>query len=152
MLGRGDLIHPQRARIERLDTLASKAAFNPILKGPRPEQDPTYMPAVDVRCQVEQGQDAVQVRSPMGDIPTSQIKLILHYRDLERMGLVDANGGASFRKGDRLVALLTRRGAIERFYSPPLYCTAVEDGGHGRGGRRNLCVLSYENRPQGINP
>jgi phage gpG-like protein len=65
-----------------------------------------------------------------GSSPRSHIDLVLHFKDLERMGLVDnATGDALIRPGDRLSAL-----------PPPSQLTLAARQMHGRGGSKALLV------------
>jgi hypothetical protein len=76
--------------------------------------------------------------------------LVFHAQALEVAGLIDADGRPSLRPNDRLLALWTKADRLIKRYAPVLYATEVQDGGLGLGGDRNLVMVTFEDRPQGI--
>jgi hypothetical protein len=93
--------------------------------------------------------------TPSGNTPRSSVDLVFHFRDLERMGLVDAaTGEALIRTSDRLGALYDAAGQLVwAVRTPPgLYVTEARHAGFGlsrRRPRRNLLVVSFSDRPAG---
>lgn len=81
------------------------------------------------------------------------VELIAHFRDLERLGLVDAVTGLPLiNHNDRLSAIYNPDGElIQTIPNPPgLYCVQVQPRGFGFGRQRNLLLLSFEAREQGV--
>lgn len=170
---RGHLIFEFFAELYRLDTLAMATVdpdgAGPLTGGYDPDfKEPVLVdedgdgvaeplrlehPPIRVPCQVEP--DALEDlrMTTSGNTPRSSLKLVCHFRDLERLGLVDAaSGSALIRPGDRLGALYTRDGVhVETVRNPPgLYVTEARPSGYGlhrRRPRRNLLLVSLEDRP-----
>lgn len=164
---RGRLIFPFLAEVFRLDTRAMATVapgYDPDFKEPalvdtdgdgvanpyRREHPPVRVP-----CQVEpEALDALRM-TPSGNTPRSSVDLVFHFRDLERMGLVDAaTGEALIRTSDRLGALYDAAGQLVwAVRTPPgLYVTEARHAGFGlfrRRPRRNLLVVSFTDRPAG---
>lgn len=123
---RGRLISPFKAKILRLDTVATAAdpdGAGELTSGYDPDfREPVRLPqgeaggksnvrkehpAILVPCQFE-GDDAQGALEQMGsgDDPRFLVRLVFHFRDLENMGLVDPTSGeALIRKHDRFVAI-----------------------------------------------
>ena len=161
---RGRLIFPFIAELHRLDTQAMAPDYDEDFKEPvlvdsdddgvgepfRREHPPVRVP-----CQVEpEALDALRM-TPSGNTPRSSVDLVFHFRDLERMGLVDAaTGEALIRTSDRLGALYDAAGQLVwAVRTPPgLYVTEARHAGFGlfrRRPRRNLLVVSFSDRPAG---
>ena len=110
------------------------------------------LPAVRVPCQIEPAAVEEQRMYPAGDAPRSKLTLVFHYRDLERMALVDpSTGEALLRPGDRLAALYDRAGQlVQAIRTPPgLYATEARPIGFGLSRwrpRRNLLLVTFEER------
>ena len=120
MVGRGWLIFPFLAELHRLDR-------GPFVPAPGPAPDPRAFdddfkeavlvdhdddglaerarrehPPVRLPCQVEADTFEALARTAGGHAPRSSLKLVLHFADLEREGLVEpATGEARVRVGDR---------------------------------------------------
>ena len=90
-----------------------------------------------------------------GNAPRSQLDLVFHFKDLERLGLVDpASGDALIRPGDRLAAIYDKAGhLVQAVRTPPgLYVTEARPIGFGLSmarPRRNLLSVTFEDRQQG---
>jgi hypothetical protein len=169
---RGRLIFPFLAELFRLDT---QAMAGPVGVGPDPEApgyDPDFKepvavdtdddgvgervrrehPAVRVPCQVDTKVFEELRVFASGNAPRSRIDLVLHFKDLERLGLVDAaTGDALLRPGDRLGALYDKTGAlVQAVRTPPgLYVTEARPIGFGLDRarpRRNLLTVAFEDR------
>lgn len=171
---RGRLINPFKARILRLDTVATAAdpdgageltaGYDPIFREPvrlpAGEATPGSLdvrkehPAILVPCQFE-GDDAqgAQEMFGAGNNPRSLVRLVFHFADLERMGLVDPTSGeALLRVNDRFVS-------IHRFDTEELiqtingdkglYCVEARPVSFGlSGGARNLLICVFSDRDQ----
>lgn len=169
---RGRLIYPFLAELFRLDTRATSLedpdGTGPLQSGYDPDfKEPVLVdtdddgigerirrehPAVRVPCQVEpEAFEALQAY-PSGDSPRSVVRLVFHFGDLERMGLIDAASGAALiHVGDRLGALYDLCGAlVQAIRTPPgLYVTEAKPLGFGLNmlrPRRNLLLVSFEDR------
>jgi hypothetical protein len=88
-----------------------------------------------------------------GNSPRAHVVLVFHFRDLERLGLVDpTTGDATLRVGDRLVAIHDHRtGAlVQAVRTPPgLYLTEAQPQSFGLGFRRNLLLATFNERAVG---
>ena len=167
---RGRLINPFLAEVVRLDTAATAAAPDaggPLASGYDPDFKETIvmegagvrrdarreMPAVLIPCQVEVGAFEALRQFASGNSPDSRVTLVFHFRDLERMGLVDpATGDALLRVNDRLVAIRDLSGAlVQAVRTPPgLYVTEVQPQSFGLGRSRNLLLITMQDRELGV--
>lgn len=161
---RGRLICPMLAEIARLDTQATEQAggYDPDFRTVRTSYPGGVrtsarreLPPVQVPCQVEDGSWESQRQTAAGNAPDSRLVLVFHYEDLEQLGLVDPTTlDALLRVNDRLVRLLDRdTGALAlrvRDEAGGLFITEAKPGGLGLGGRRNLLIATFEERPQGL--
>ena len=177
---RGRLIFRFLADVHRLDTSAQALedpdGAGPITGGYDPDfKEPVLVdldddgigerirkehPAVRIPCQVEPDAfDALQEYAS-GNSPRSRLRLVFHFADLERMGLVDAaSGDALVRVGDRLGAIHDLAGElVQAVRTPPgLYVTEAKPIGFGLfmpRPRRNLLLATFEDRetaaPRGV--
>lgn len=159
---RGRLIQPFLADIRRLDTEATAAAksgagYDPDFKEParvaptsgegagtstRREKAELLLP-----CQVEMGSAEKLRQFFAGANPSSNLVLVLHFRDLERAGLVDSAGNATLRVGDRLASIRDSR-TKNVVWTPreELYCVEVQPNAFGIGRGRNLLFLFFQDR------
>jgi len=169
---RGRLIFAFLAELHRLDT-ASMASVDPDGPGPLTSgYDPDFKepvlvdqdddgigervrqehPPVRVPCQVDTKAFEELRMFASGNAPRSRIDLVLHFKDLERLGLVDpATGDALVRPGDRLGAIYDKAGAlVQEVRTPPgLYVTEARPIGFGLNmvrPRRNLLLVTFEDR------
>jgi hypothetical protein len=163
---RGKLINPFLAEIARLDTTATAAdpdGPGPLVSGYDPDFKETVvledagarrdarqeMPPMLVPCQVEVGAFEALQQLAAGNSPNSQVTLVFHFRDLERMGLVDpTTGDALLRLNDRLVAIRDMAGKlVQAVRTPPgLYATEVQPQSFGLGRSRNLAIVIFQER------
>lgn len=170
---RGRLIFAFLAQLFRLDTRAT-AALDPDGAGPLTsgydddfkegvlvdrdgdgigERVRVEHPPLQIPCQVEPAEFEALGMFPSGNAPRSKLTLLFHFKDLERMGLVDAaTGDALVRPGDRLGAILDRTGVlVQAIRTPPgLFVTEARIGGFGFGllrPHRNLLLVSFSDRP-----
>lgn len=169
---RGRLIFPFLAELFRLDT-AGTANTDPDGAGPLTSSyDPDFKepvgidtnddgigeriraehPAVRIPCQVEPKTFEELRMFAAGNSPRSRVELVFHFRDLERLSLVDApSGDALVRPGDRLGALHDKAGAlVQSVRTPPgLYVTEARPIGfglHRPRPHRNLLLVAFEDR------
>lgn len=159
------LIYPFLAELHRLDRTAG---------GGMPPMDPDFrepismdldedgiaetarseLPPVRIPCQVEP-QTFEQLRMlPSGRAPRTSLDLVMHFRDLTRLGLVDSEGRARIGSGDRLSAIYTLGGELVLpVQTPPgLFVTEARPTGFGLGlgrARRNLLLVTFSDRALG---
>jgi hypothetical protein len=170
---RGRLINPFRADIRQLDTEATEAAkgghgYDEDFKEPSPvDKDGdgegpgvstrAEKPALLIPAQVEMGTGEKLRQFFQGNDPVSRLVLIFHFRDLEKMGLVDDRGNARLRIGDRLAALYPLRGSCTETtaaWTPvePVFAVEVQPNGFGIGLSRNLLFMFFESRDKAAGP
>jgi len=170
---RGRLIFEFVADLYRLDTAATAAdpdGVGPLAAGYDPDfgesvrldpdgdgvGEPVRREHAPVRipCQVDTKIFDELRAAGTGNAPRSRVDLVFHFRDLERLGLVDATtDDALVRPGDRLAGIYDRAGAlVQAVQTPPgLYVTEARPVGFGLGmarPRRNLLLVAFEDRPQ----
>jgi len=149
---RGRLIFPFLAELCRLS--AEEDSYDHDFKEPAlgAASPRVELAAVRVPCQVEPRvfEDLRMLAS--GNAPRSELSLVLHFRDLERLGLVDLNTGeALIRPNDRLAGLYDLEGRlVQRIRTPPgLYVTQAQPRGFGMSRSRplrNLLLVTFEAR------
>ena len=171
---RGRLIFVFLAEIHRLDT-QSTATVDPDGPGPlHGGYDPDFKepvlvdlddngvserirreyPPIKVPCQVEPDTFEALSMHASGNAPDSEIALVFHFRDLERLELVSTStGDAMIRPGDRLAALHDKQGnLIQEIRNPPgLYVNEAKPISFGLGmvhPRRNLLSVTFTDRRQ----
>lgn len=170
---RGRLINPFRADIRQLDTEATAeakaggAGYDPDFKEPSPNAPTTgegpgtstrrERPQLLVPAQVEMGTAEKLRQFFQGNSPTSRLVLVFHFRDLERMGLVDDDGNAKIHVGDRLAALYPMRGSCidtKAAWTPrdPVFAVEIQPNAFGLGGARNLLFAFFESRDSAVGP
>lgn len=168
---RGRLIFQFAAELRRLDPAATAAdpdAGGPLTSGydedfresvlVDPDGDGVgtpvrrELPAVRVPCQVDTKVFEELRMQAGGNAPRARLDLVFHFRDLERLGLVDATTGeALIRSGDRLAGIYDRSGELVQSVpaKPGLYVTEARPTGFGLGmarPRRNLLLVTFEDR------
>ncbi|MBI5547613.1 MAG: hypothetical protein HY901_27330 [Deltaproteobacteria bacterium] len=168
---RGRLIFPFLSEIARLDSAATAAdpdGVGPLESGYDQDFKETVllpagqgaaadarkeMPALLLPCQVEVGSFEALQQLASGNSPTTRVTLVFHFRDLEQRGLVDAaSGDALLQVNDRLVAIRDQAGnVVQAVRTPPgLYAREVQPQSFGMGRTRNLLIVSFEERQQGV--
>jgi len=107
---------------------------------------------VVVPCQVEVASFEALEEVLGGASPRSRLTLVFHFRDLERLNLVDARTGEPLiGQNDRLVAIRDFRtgDVVQAIRTPPgLYITELQPQ-FGLGGRRNLLLAAFGERALG---
>lgn len=157
MAYRGRLIVPFLVDLARLDTQLT--AYDDTFRTPRVRviagkriETRTEQPILRVPCQVEPSDDKMQTQTPGGDAPSTSITLVFHFKTLEKMKLLDENGEPTIRVNTRLAALRRKNGTLIRTYpeKPGIFAVKVQSDGYGLGGERNLCLVLFTDRPQGL--
>ena len=159
---RGRLIWPVMAKIQQLDTAATKAntgtqpsGYDRIFREPvkfesggdsRIYRDPIMLP-----CQYrDRNRGPYEELEQFSDGRVLRYKLlvILHYQDLESRGLVDSKGRTVFQVSDKLLSLHEQDGSLIREYDEtPLFCVHLQDRSFGLSGlKRNLVMLYFDDR------
>jgi hypothetical protein len=162
---RGRLLHPFLAGLRQYSPTKTVSehspGFDPILREPIrvPDASPSGSRSareedgeIRLRCQFEDNEEERLRQIQAGAAPQSNFALTFHFADLEAAGMVDApTGDPTIRVGDRLAALYEVDGTLVRaFANPPgMFATAVKPSGFGIGGKRNLLVVTFEDRIQG---
>jgi len=173
---RGRLIFKFLAEVHRLDTrtlaVDDPDGAGPLTGGYDPDfKEPVLVdtnddgigertrqefPPVRVPCQVDTKVFDELRMLASGNAPRSRLDLVFHFKDLERMGLVDAaSGDALIRSGDRLAAIRDLCGdLVQEVRTPPgLYVTEARPIGFGlnmQRPRRNLLLVAFEDRQQAV--
>jgi len=159
------LIYPFLAALHRLDRARGGATppMDPDFREPISldfdedgigEVARSELPEVRVPCQVEP-QAFEQLRMlPSGRAPRTSLDLVMHFRDLDRLGLVEANGRARIGSGDRISGIYTLDGEVVLpVQTPPgLFVTEARPTGFGLGlgrARRNLLLVTFSDRAAG---
>jgi hypothetical protein len=155
---RGRLLFPLTVELAQLDTDAVQTAggYDPDFKTYKPTGSGRQeKPVVRLLAQIEMSRWEGQQQLQGGNQPDSRLALVFHFRELEQKNLIDpVTGEALIRVNDRLVAIYSRNGATKeqsvRVPSGGLYATEVQPAGLGLGGRRNLLLVVFDERPQGL--
>jgi hypothetical protein len=110
--------------------------------------DPIVM---DAQVNSTNGKARNAVTLPGGRELEYSIRTIVHYSQLESMGLLTPSGDCIFQPSDRLDAILNQAGVVLKdFGCSPLFLCHVRDAGWGLDGlTRNLCELYWEDRREG---
>jgi hypothetical protein len=170
---RGRLIFPFSVELCQLDTAATEedpdgesgplvSGYDPIFREPIIIADPDA--PGDTSGVVHRVEKAIRIPAQIetrawdqleqlfsGSNPKAAMELVFHYKDLERLKLVDENGRAKININDRLSAIYDVDGNIVREIPEEfgLYATEVRDSGFGFGRRRNLIIMTLQNRDKG---
>jgi len=142
---RGRLINKFVAVIMRLDTeatsLVAGGGYDPEFDATIPVSDGTQlgstsrreMAALRLNVQLDRKSWGEQNMTRGGRQIVADIVLVFHWPDLENMGLINADGECTLKKGDRIDRIETRKGAIEAtFDNPPgMFIDGFERAGHG---------------------
>ena len=167
---RGRLINPFLAEIARLNTVTTDSdpdGAGPLVSGYDPDFKETLvfdeantrrdarteMPPILIPCQVEVGTFEMLNQMTSGNSPNTKITLVFHFRDLERMDLINpSTGEARLRVNDRLVAIRDfEKNLVQAVRTPPgLYAKEVQPQSFGLGQARNLLLVMFEERELGI--
>ena len=168
---RGRLIFPFLAVIHRLDRGGMTqpvrdgwrdhaSGFDPDFKEPvrldyaddgQGEPLRREHPPVEIPCQVSPRRHERLEMQAGGASPRSQFELVMHFRDLAHLGLVDEKtGNAKISPGDRLDALLDLEKTPQLLIKNPpgLFVVEARPSGFGLGRRpqRNLLIVTFGER------
>lgn len=165
---RGRLINPFMAVIARLDRNATReqspddaaqipSGYDDVFKEPIVVTDDAGArdevrreKLIYVPCQVEDHAYMAQRMTLAGNNPDSRLNLVFHFRDLEKLGLVDPETGtARITPNDRLVEIRSYccKRLIQKIADPPgLYATQALPTAFTLGGQRNLLVVTFQER------
>ena len=159
---RGRLIFKFLAEVKRVDTSSIQSSgdydsdFREVKKVDTDsdgigETKIQYHTADLIPCQVEPSSWEAVRRHSLGSDPDVEVILIFHFRDLERMSLVDSNGVALIHEGDKLVSIKDKFGTqVEVVRDPPgLYvaeATPVSFGLNMAHPHRNLLEVTFKSR------
>jgi hypothetical protein len=157
---RGRLLFVFYAEFVRLDAGAMAAGSPDIdtdFREPRTVSDApdavgalarVELPPVKVPCQVEPESFEALHMIGAGNEPSSRVQIVLHFRDLEALGLVDAaTGRALLTPGDRMTGFYDREARLVQ--TADLYITEARPISFGFGllrPRRNLLLVVLEPR------
>jgi hypothetical protein len=156
---RGRLIFPFNVDYRRLDIAGS--SYDHDLMEPATVDDGSQL-GTDGRAEMAQTLIPAQIEDDFfeevqmvatGDSPDTEYYVVHHFRDLERLGLVDAATGNALapKKGDRLEAVYDKRGVV--VFTPPnppgMYVDEVTPE-MGLGRRRNLLIVKLVDRETGV--
>jgi hypothetical protein len=160
---RGRLIFQFMAELARLDTNAIETAgdydhtFREVIKvdtdndGIGESQRKEYAHDM-VPCQVEPQTWETLRAHDLGNNVEIDVALVFHFRDLERLSLVQSDGNPAIHVGDRLVAIWNRAGSVkvQDVRTPPgLYVTESNPIGYGLdvlAPSRNLLLVTFQQR------
>jgi hypothetical protein len=164
MGGRGRLIQQFYAEIARIDTTSTRSGgyydddFRTVVSsdaatgdglGTKQRQEHA---AVLIPCQIGSLTWSELKAFDLGNVPRGDMILRMHFRDLERLSLVDASGEAMIRPGDRLVSIrnFLTGAVIQQVKTPPgLYVLEATPTGWGidmTAPTRNLLRVSFRAR------
>lgn len=165
MTSRGRLINPFMAKIARLDTIKTRSndpagtvssGYDDIFREPVVTTDGNDRTKgrketiVCATCQVEDATHKLMIHGPGGDSPSNRLALVFHFKDLERLGLVDSTTlEARIHPRDRLVSLhkACNGRTVQRFEETPgWHCVESRPAGFGLGGQRNLLICVFSAR------
>jgi hypothetical protein len=179
---RGRLIWPMFIEVERIDTDATRTtdpdaggsltsgyddvfeepvlvpaaevAGAPPTGSPRGTVTTVYQTAIRLEAQIEVDDFNVLRQFASGDTPGFELRCVMHYAELERLGLIGLDGSTLLRKGDRLRRIISQDATTVLFevpYPPGLYLMHPQDRSFGlSGGTRNLFVAHFQDRAEGV--
>ncbi len=158
---RGRLIHQFTIELAQLDTRATEdvqdGGYDPIFREPRLVADGTQTGSpsrrerlVRLQAQVDPATFNQARMLAGGQVREGRFVVLVHYRELEQRGLIDALGAPTLRIGDRLAAVLDREGRpVVPIPDPPgLYLRSTLPRSFGYGGRVNILELAFASRDQ----
>lgn len=159
----GRLVFPVVATLCRVDPAATAAmpGYDPEFAELRlvdtdddgvADVERAELPPIELLCQVEPKAQEQLTMTPAGDVPRSELTLVLHTRHLAARGVYDTSTGTlHLRPGDRLAALRSTAGIT--IWVPGerrgLYLIEAKLAGWGLGRtpRANLVLATFVDRP-----
>lgn len=142
---RGRIIQKFIASIARLDEASTGAVveggWDPDFHEPKIVDDGTQLgndskrfhDPINLMCQLDRKSWGAVDSTRGGQQKTADIIICLHWPELQKRGLIDSNGKAIFRRGDKIIEILTKKGELDvKFDDPPgLFIRECERAGHG---------------------
>jgi len=143
---RGRLIQQFLVSIARLDTAATAAVpgggYDPDFHEPLPVDDGSllgsssrrYHPVDQLHCQLDRRKEWGNPQfTRAGEDVDCDIVVVLHWPELEKLGLLDADRQPLFKAGDKVVELHDVKGNLEeRFDDPPgMFVDGISRAGYG---------------------
>ncbi len=142
---RGRIINRFNVKIARLDTVATGAVpdggWDPDFHEPVPVDDGThlgtgsrrYHDPITLNCQLDRITWGKVDSTRGGQQKEADIIIVLHCPELVRRGLIDSNGQPVFRRGDKVIEILTKKGVLDvRFDDPPgMFVREWDRAGYG---------------------
>jgi hypothetical protein len=168
---RGRLIFPFEAELAQFDAAGTAAnrdgtsplaegGFDPIFREPIKLPTSTGQgpgrtaraehPLIRVDAQIESGTFDKLRAFFGGNSPDSRIAIVVHYRSLEAAGMIDTDGTAKIRIGDRLNAIYDRSGNLVQAITNQLFVVEAQPDSYGIGQSRNLLIVFFESRDMGM--
>ena len=168
---RGRLIFPFLLRIARIDTAAMRAdpdGAGPLTSGYNDFGEPIKISAgsgpgttyriektsIDVPAQIEPDSFDRLRMVVAGNTPQARLQTVMHFKDLETLGLVTPTGEPTLQRGDRLAAIYTMQSVLVHDLSRvQLFATDITPAGFGlamQRSQRNLLLVTWESRDKGI--
>lgn len=159
---RGRLIFPMFVTVAQLDTAAIETAdnydedyhttklvdTNADGKGEPTREDDDE---IEFKAQIENDMEELQKMTKSGDVTDSAVGLVVHLRDMARLGFITTARPLGVKKADRLVQQTNRRRVLVKAYTAPqLFCTHAKhlDGYIGR--EANMALFVFGERPAGV--
>lgn len=172
-MSRGRLIRPFLVTIARLDTAATEAdpdGAGALESGYDDEfREPVMVPPSDpessARGTMNRVETTVQLRAQIededfedlrmlatGNSPDSLVRCVFHFKELEAEGLVGDDGVPLLNVNDRLAAIHDKWGNLVMTIpeNPGLYCTQSQPRAYGLGHKRNLLLMTFEERARSV--
>lgn len=162
---RGRLINPFLLQLAQLDTLTSNAdpdgagpltsGFDPDFREPLVFTDGTtglkYKAPIFLPTQVEVNAYEQLVQQNAGNDPNATISFVFHFIDLEQAGMLDDNGNATIRIGDKAMGIYRYRDESLIMNlgldGNGLFCTEAQPRSFGlSSGERNILVATFASR------
>ena len=157
----GDLLFPEIAVLRFLDTNAQEVAgdFDPDYREPRiPDSNAnqlgkavrTEQPEFKIRAQVATiTHQRLAQQEHGGAQDTPNLELTFHFRDLDKLGLLESDGRPKIQIGTRVARIENKAGKVLFDYPLPegMFITATRHSGHMLG-QANLWVCTLADRRQ----
>jgi hypothetical protein len=158
---RGRLLNPFLIELAQLDTEATALVpgggyddvFNePIIidDGTPGGLDSRQETALRLHAQIEPNQLNSARSAQTGLVRDATLTCVVHFLELESLGLIGADGMPRIRVNDRLAGIYTSNGEQIMVFDrlPGLYLRQTTPIGWGLGGKRNLLELTFRARDQ----
>jgi hypothetical protein len=105
---------------------------------------------ISIKAQLETDRQELQRMTGTGDVAQTQLGLVVHMKDMEALGYVEANGDLKIRKADRLVRIKNKAGVTRMDYArTPIYLTHAIRLNAWLGYDSNLALLTFGERARG---